>query len=386
MPSTKALPTIADHLAAFGGAVKGQQDRFADTRSGAIYQHPGGAAGILFSRSAQRDRDLYRAIYLDDADGADLTYYISQHFGIDRILDTFGTGWAVFARPNASFGADTLWKGTRIGVTGVFQSVREFAVAADTPAASTAVRVLVPIQATTTGPGWGVPLTQTGIRLDDPLADTSWTVQSIVCGDGTTFEQADDFRARARATRVAQRKGYTRFLIDTCTTAGAHTVALFESSWGLGATDFADDHGINAVYVADSGFTGSMDLARGCEVACEGARVLGADTMFRPMTTQAVVPDLSVTVSVPLAQVDQGGLARAIQGSVAGYFRGATNGFQYKLDAIAAAARVSPLVQDVTVNVPTSDVILTPGAWPATLVRYTVQPQAVIVRLSATTI
>src|SRR5580693_466230 len=114
MPASEPLPTITDLLGVFGAGVVARTDPNADVRRGAVYDHFAGVGAILFSREAQRDRDLFRARYFDTADGADLTELVATRFGIARVLDGYGTGTALFTRDSPSAGAGTIWEGTRI--------------------------------------------------------------------------------------------------------------------------------------------------------------------------------------------------------------------------------------------------------------------------------
>src|SRR5579862_972708 len=111
MPSTDPIPPLADALRAFGDAVVATRDERADVRRGAVYDHFAGVGAVLLVREALHDRDVFRALYLDTADGADLTALVRRRFGIARILDTFGTGFAVLARSSVAAGEGTVWTG-----------------------------------------------------------------------------------------------------------------------------------------------------------------------------------------------------------------------------------------------------------------------------------
>src|SRR5580693_2526382 len=140
MPASEPLPTITDLLGVFGAGVVARTDPNADVRRGAVYDHFAGVGAILFSREAQRDRDLFRARYFDTADGADLTELVATRFGLARILDTYGTGSAVLVRDSAAMGQGTVWEGTRILMSPPAPSAaaREYAVLEDTPVDATA--------------------------------------------------------------------------------------------------------------------------------------------------------------------------------------------------------------------------------------------------------
>ena len=97
MPSTIAEPTMQEFLQAFRDGVRALKDRYADVREGASYDHWAGAGAIVFSREARRDSDLWRAVYIDSAEGKDLTIRLDR-YGFERIEDTYGSGTASLAR------------------------------------------------------------------------------------------------------------------------------------------------------------------------------------------------------------------------------------------------------------------------------------------------
>src|SRR5262249_43341052 len=116
----------------------------ADAHTGAAYDYIFGTSAIIWSREVQYVRDLFRAIYIDDADDDDLTNRIQAFFQTTRILDAYGTGYATFIRPNASAGAETFHEGTRLRVGST-----SYAVAEETMTLATATYALVRVRATT---------------------------------------------------------------------------------------------------------------------------------------------------------------------------------------------------------------------------------------------
>jgi Baseplate J-like protein len=380
MPSVQPIPTVSNLLQAFRDGVVGQRERRADTRSGSGYDLTDGPGAILWSRQAQRDRDMFRGVYFDTAEGDDLTARGQALYGVTRFLDTYGTGVASFTRPTAGAGGGTIPAGTRIFVlpSSGIADARVYAVASDTPVAASALSApAVPVRATTLGPGTAISALSSGgylFRVDDPLWDTSWTVQSLATTDGTSFEPAADYRARVRANRFASRAGYAAAIIAACANVGATNVVLFASNW---AGD-SNDYGLNWCYVSDASFTGSPSLVTACAVALESVRVLGADLQVLPITTSS----LSVSVTASLwddpGNFNQNDITDAIQASVAAYFDGRKNAYAYQLDAIfGAVARASTAVQNVTINSPVSNVGVTTNVngiptFPAVLTRYVV--------------
>jgi hypothetical protein len=301
MPAIEPLPTIRDLLGASAGGVVGIRDADADVRRGAVYDHFGGCGAILFTREAARDRDLFRAVYLDTAEGDDLTVLVKLRFGVDRTLPSYGTGTALLTRPTPAAGAGTVWTGSRILVFASVSSpaARYYAVGADVAVGAGATTVSVPVRATDTGPGSAVSLSGPAIaRVDDPLWDPSWIVTAIQCSDGTSLESPADLRARARSTQLAARKGYAQAITSACIAQGASYVALFDSNFataGSGLTA-AQDKGLSHCYVADAGFQTTPRLIRACTVALESYRVCGADLQVLGMQRASV--DVSATVTL----------------------------------------------------------------------------------------
>src|SRR5579859_2502886 len=365
MPATDSLPTLRDLLGAAAAGIVGVREQRADVRRGAVYDHFAGAGAILFTREASRDRDLFRAVYLDTAEGDDLTHLVKARFGIDRVLSSFGTGAALLTRATTAGGAGTVWAGTRILVfaSAASPGARSYAVSSDVAVGLTATAVSVPIRAAQAGQGSAVNLSGPAVaRVDDPLWDASLAVAAIQCGDGTSLEPAADLRARARAARHAARKGYAQAISDACVAQGAVHVALFDSNFT------PTDSGLSHCYVADAGFTTPPRLLRACTAALERYRVCGADLQVLGMQRASI--DVSATV---MLRDDPGRLPSsdvALREALAASFE--PTRFDYDLGELAGVlAGASEDVQDVAFATPTSGAtILVGGQMPARLTRY----------------
>jgi len=365
VPASDPLPSIRDLLTASSNAIVGTRQPVADTRRGAIYDHFAGSGAILVTREAARDRDLFRAVYLDTAEGDDLTRLVKLRFGIDRIVPSYGTGTALLTRTSVAAGAGTVWQGTRILVfaSAASPTPRSYAAAGDVAVGAGATAVTVPIRAADLGPGSAVSLTGPAVaRVDDPLWDPSWQVAAIQCSDGTALESAPDLRARARATRLAARNGYPDAMTAACVAQGAAYVALFDS-------DFTPtDNGLCHCYVADAGFSTSARLIRACTIALEGVRVCGADLQVLGMQTATVPVSAIVTL-----RDDPGRLPSpdvALRDALGAAF--STTRYDYDLDELAGiVAGASADVQQVSFVTPTSPAtILVGGQMPPVLTRY----------------
>lgn len=365
VPASEPLPTIRDLLTASADGVVGTRDGRADVRRGSVYDHFAGSGAILFTREAARDRDLFRAVYLDTAEGDDLTALVKLRFGVDRILAAPGRGAALLTRQSAAAGAGTIWQGTRVLVfaSAASPGPRSYAVASDAPVSAGTMAVTVPIHAANTGPGTAVNLSGPAVaRIDDALWDPSWHVAAIQCADGTWLEAAADLRSRARATQLAARRGYAQAITDACVAQGAAHVALFDSDFT------ATDTGLSHCYVAEEGFTTSRRLVRACTAALEGYRACGADLQVLGMQRAAI--DVSATVTM---RDDPGRLPSvdvALRDALAAAFE--PTRYEYDLDELAAVlASASGDVQDVEFDKPSAPApILVGGQMPLALTRY----------------
>jgi Baseplate J-like protein len=372
MPSTLPLPTITDLVRAGRGGLRTERDPFGDIHSGSLYDHCLGPTAILFQREATADRDLFRNTYLAEASSDALTTDIEGRFGIERIMDTFGQGTADLVRPNALAGAGTLWTGTRIQVAGTPASV--YQVAQDTPvsAAATVLRG-VPIQATVLGSGTAVQA-NAGLSFLDPVYDPRWQPTALRCADGTDFEPAQDYRARALATRLNARNGYLTEMTAVCMAQGAAFVVAFASSYGLAVDDFADDFGINGIYVADANHQTSPALLRSCRVAIDSARVLGADLWVggiqqSPLHIAAVVNLIDNPGKMNLVPI-----TRAATSALLAAFAPPDAGYVYKLATLSAdiVGSDNAIQQVASYTLPAGDSpAIDPSHLPATLTRYT---------------
>lgn len=375
MPSTQDLPTIASLVQAASRAAMGTADRYADTRSGSMLNHAVGPVAVLLAREADRDKDLFEDIYFDSASSDALTSLIQGRWGIARILDTMGQGMCLFQRSSAAAGAGTLWRGTRVALSG--NGGFAYEIAADTAASAAATQIHVPIQATTLGTGVAVTAPSSSLKLLDPVYDPLWLPSSLTCADGTDFEDAGTYLARARAQRLQQRNGYIARLTQVCQQQGAGFVIPIPSSYGLLVTDFASDLGLNAIYVADANFQSPPALIQACAISLESCRVLGNDLWVGGILPTRLVIQATVALVKAPGQLDQVPIQRGIVQRMLSYF-GGTNVFTFKLTALAAAIRdASPNVQSASFTLPAADAFLTPNAPPANLPRYTLDARDV---------
>lgn len=384
MPSTLPLPTLTDYLQAARKRLRGERDRYADTHSGSMYDHLAGPVAVLLLRETDRDQDLFSDIYFADASSDALTNLIQGRWQIPRILDTYGQGTSTWSRSSAAAGAGTLWQGTRVQVPGTPPGVCQ--IAADYPVSATQVVATPTIEATVLGTGQAVTAgINSNLQLLDPLYDPLWLPQTLTCADGTDFEDAATYRARALALRLSLRNGYITRLTQICQQQGAKYVIFFASNYGLVQTDFTDDFGLNAIYVADANYQTPQSLITNCTLALEAVRVLGNDLQVGGVIQTPINITATVYLRDTPGRMDIIPVERSSTAALLSKFSKGTN-FAYKLVELAAAMRAAaPSIQNVVFNAPgisADSPILLANKWPYQLPRYTLAPQNITLSLT----
>jgi hypothetical protein len=378
---------LSELLSAFADGVHATRDAEADTHRGSLYDQWAGTGALLFNREVDADRDLFRAISFDTAEGEKLAAQAERRFGTEPIAATFGTGIATFARADATRGEGTVFAGTRVSLIRHDQLPIVCAVAEDVAVAETTTRIDVPIRSLRRGQGVALDVRAepgTLLRLDDPLWDPTWALFGLSCSEGMDVEDPVSLRARARDTRLQRRKGYARAMTDACVAEGAANVALFASNY---AGDDADV-GLNFCYVGDAGASASDALVRRCHVALERFRVAGADLQVRPMARAPVVARPVVHLWDEPTAFDAKDVTARIVAALVGYFdHQRASAFGFALDAMGGAVmQASDAVQSVAFTLPaaSADVATRVGDYvrfPPTLLRYTLAADDVSVRL-----
>ncbi len=359
-------PSILDLIATGSKAITGQGDKNADFVRGSDYESILGPAAVIWSREDRRDTDLFNATKFHTAKGEDLTFLVKERYGVDRYLDTNGTGQAVFTRPVGG-SSGTVWAGTRI--TNFGGAAQSYRTVDDVPYFSETTSIRLDIEALAPGPGSAVETTS-NIRIDDSIADLTWTADSLVCSDGTTFESAAELIARVRKNRSDARPGQVKAIQDACKAVGATNVQVFRSNYGGDALD----GGLNVVYVGNLGWQGSPSLVRACFLALRAVRVLGDHIQVLPMARVILNPVIDVYLATAPALNDIETLYQIHRGAVTEYLGGVSGGFSFtKIGILSALARPTPEVQHATVVNPAADVnVLVNGNFPAVLNRYVV--------------
>lgn len=368
MPAAAPPLTLSALLTAHEQALHGLRSPTLDTHRGSGYDLVGGASALLWTRQANRDRQLFRNAYTDSATGPDLSRHVEAKYGgLPRILATRGAGTLTLARPAAALADGTLYAGSRVEVLTATAAV-PYRITVDTPVLASDLAVAVPIEATREGAGSKATADANRLRLADTLFDATLAPVALVCADGTDEEPAGDYVARARLARREARVGYPDRIRKACLDAGAAEVELL-SATSLGA---AADKGLSYCYVADAAFQTSDALRKACTLALDAVRVAGCDLQVLGMQQVAVTATVAVTLWDEAGAFDVLDLEQAIVAALVDDFARRQAFWAFRLDALGG------VVQRLSSAVQTAIVTTAPGepavAFPSVLPRYVLAP------------
>jgi len=357
MPSSLPLPSVPDLTRAFHAAV-GSQHKTEDSHDGSVYDRFAGLGALTMRRLAERDQGEARAIFFDNATDERLDYYISKRFGVERVQDTPGTGFAQVKR--ASGTAGTFLKGTRIGVgRGGSDPLRYWLVAADTPI-GTDLQANVPIVAGVTGPLGQLSVSAEDVpvlQFVDQQWDNTWQVLSIDCGPGTTRQSDAAVRAGIRQQRLDSRPGFETAIVNAMVAAGAGVVALYQSDF-LGEES---DCGLNRIYVGDAAYESPLALLSACRLAVPNVCVAGTSVQVLPMTNSLLYVKVNVKLWDSPERFNQVQAQADAIAATTEYFAKRDNAFLWSAGAIRAAVMGAvPNVHSVTVSASTDSTGLVP--------------------------
>lgn len=350
MPSDEPIPTVQDFLDAYEGELAGNRDLLADTRRGSGYDVWNGVNSILWVRQANRDRDIFRAIYFDTAEDRQLEIIGEERYDIERIQSSRGIGETVVERPAAG-AAGTFLVGTRIEVVKPGAStVRSYRLTQETPYTAAELKIRLAVEALEPGPDTAIDTTQEPglvLRFGDPIEDPDFVINEVVCAAGTDRENNDAYRARIREERAALRVGYVHSITEACVEAGAVQVALFSSDY-LGTSV---DHGLNRCFVGDANFETTEELLDACRIAVDSVRVAGADMTVFGMTNEPTIVRVDVRFWESPGNFDLVQSEKDVRAAVLNYFDTRENPFYFRIDGIAARVlRAIRNTQEVTVD------------------------------------
>lgn len=335
MPSSKPLPSIRQLLRAFYGEIAARRED-ADTHDGAMYDHLAGVGAILWRRVAERDLEEFRSVYFGMARNNRLDTLIERRFSRSRVQLTRGQGTMVVIRASTAAGGGTFWRGTRIAIgDGSASPLRFYLVASDTYVQGTDTYAEIPVEAAKRGPDGAVSVGAGDVRIlrvEDPLWDITWEVDSVEVAPGTAREKDHEYRSNALQERLDARVGYTKRITDAMQAAGAAQVVLFRSDY-FGA---AYDYGLNRVYVGDQSGETTEALLKACRLAMPTVGMAGANLQALPMSNTVLTVDLELTVD--RTPTNAARLASYAKAAIVEYFATRENPFVWRADAVTAAA------------------------------------------------
>ena len=386
MPSAEPIPSLKELLDAFNAELAARDDD-GDTHEASDYEEVNGPSALLFRRLAERDRDEFRQIYFAHATDDRLTEYVRRRFRNadgtprERVQLARGVGTAVVQRASAAGGGGTILAGTRIGYgRGGTEPLRYLQVltdrvvgAAELIVSDLEVEAETPGSAgTISGDRGDIPI----LRIEDPLWDNSWVVNSVDCAAGTNYETDDQLRANVRQEKLDRRPGYPDFIKSTCVAAGADTVVLFPS-------DFLGDEldcGLNRVYVGDANYQTTAALLLACRLAMPSAAMAGAGVQVLPMTNTT----LTITATLRFWDVpERFNLDRARDDAMAAiveYFAARENPFYWRAASIRGAIlRAVRGLQTVDLATSLAEPVLSSLFGTVPLPRYLVAPANVTI-------
>ncbi len=364
MPAVTKVPTIEDFRAAARKGMRGWRDPNLSVRSGGGYDFTQGPAAVIWSREAQRDRDLFLQVYTESSTNADRDRIVEAYYHVERVPAAYGAGTCEFARPGAAAGAGRIYAGTRVAVLKAGYPPAVYAVAADTDVTSTALSLPVPMRATRYGTGVASTASGPALRLDDIIFDATLRPAALVVGDGTDREEDDAYLARARADLKAERVGHITKIVKTCKAAGAWNVVCLHS----GTFGDSQDFGLNHIYVSDANYVTDPAVQQACFLALDAVRVAGCDVQVLPMTSATVAVALTVAMNDSPGAFDLTALAADIRVAVVDEFAGRSDTWTWRTEGIrGAASKASPDIQSVGVVTNPAEPA---AAFTATLTRY----------------
>ena len=350
MPSGMNLPNTTALITAFQAGVRaspGGKPNNADVRTGSRYDVWGGVNAILSKRIAARAKGIFAQNYFSSASGDSLDLYISRRFNsqFPRIGAAYGTGVAALVRTGTS--ATTILDGTRISITIPGTDSQIWAVInGDVSIGAGALSVPVAIRTATMGASAAFSLAAGDgqLKIEDPLDDSTWAVQSVTCGAGADREKDAAYRARVLTTLDNTRLGYETAIVTAMKAAGAANVQFFDSRWPYDDSSYAPtvgatqiDNGLNKVVVSDAGGGSTPALIRACQFALDAVACGGINAQAYGQIVQPLSFTVLVTMWSQVSTMDQSAIRAAIQARIVAYMQ--THGVYWRLVGVAAAAQ-----------------------------------------------
>ncbi len=338
MPAAEPVPTIDQFTLAYQGGLVSVL-LHGDTHEGALHDHWAAVGAIMWRKVSEREQTEFRSNYFKYAKGPRLDAYIQDHFRKSRTQNAPGSGTALLRRATAGAGDGTVWEGTRIAVgVSAAKPMAYYAVTGNKAVGATETYVTVAVEAVDGAPA--VSLRQGDrpiLRLEDPLWDNSWTVETLECGDGTVYEDDAAFQARVATEVFEERYGFESLIVKLMKEAGADFVLLFPSDY-LGEDN---DAGLNRVYVADANLITTPELLRECRRALPDCAMAGASTQVLSITKTYLTFQVRIRFWAAPEGFDMSSAADNARSAIVEYFERDDNAFVWSLAGVRGAVQAA---------------------------------------------
>lgn len=345
---TLAIPTFDELYSAVREEIESRNPGLTDWYEGSNLDALTGAASIAADEVIRIVLSLFRAQFVDTAEGDDLDALALDRFGLVRNEAVASRGTLTFTR-GTSTGTITIPAGTVVEGTGTDGETVQVATSAAADLVAGASTVDVSATCTVTGPSGNVAI-GTLTTIPTPLvADPDLTVTNGGRFVGGADEESDDaFRARIRRYFQTLRRGTVAALeAGALSVPGVAHASVDETNLA------ADDGGYVSVYISDA--DGYANAALVAEVAAELEEWRAAGIWVQ--VAAAVREEATVTLVVHVAVgSDLGTLRTATQAAVMAYVNGLAPGETLRLSQLHHV--VCDISQDVlyaVVSTPTAD-------------------------------
>lgn len=383
MPSRSPLLSVSDFVKAGGNAVLGSRDKDASVRSGGAYDLIVGHAGVIWSRQAFRDKQLFANNFLDSAHGPDLDRLVEKYFSVVRNQDDYGYGQAIVSRPSIAAGGGVIYAGTRIRLHYPPNQPTFYVVRTNVTVGAADLTAVLPVRSDKTGKGVSANAILPNLSFSDELYDNTFSVVTLTCDDGIVGEKDDEYLARARTSRRDMRPGFIRSILSVCHSSGATNVVAMKP----GAFGDALNDGFARIYVGDSNYQTTAALKETIAVALESVRNIGVDIQLMDMTQAACVASADVTLVDDPGKINTTAILGSLTRTISDYFMGNSEWWKYdKSSLVASVLQSHPDIQDVNFALRTKSPLVavpeTPDTFPSIVTRYSLFPGDIIVNFS----
>lgn len=301
------LPTFQDLYDAAKAEIQSRNSALTDWNEGSVLDAVAGAAAALADESIRRAVDLFAALFVDTATGAELDALAADRFNLARKVATGSRGVVTWSRVAA--GSYVLAAGTRFRAT-VGDEVVTVESIADVAVLSSSVTVEVPCEATATGRATNCAAGSVSEVVNPPIEDPTGTVTNAQAFAGGSDAETDAaFRDRIRRYFGTLRRGTVEALeAGALMVPGVSYVSVDEGE--------VEDSGVVYVYVGDPDARANDTLANMVDLELNNWRAAGVMVVVQGAQREEV----AITIALAIEPgADQDTVAAAVRAAVEGY-------------------------------------------------------------------